>query len=99
MKTPPPPMWGEVLEEDLYDDSEPFYDHELHRREFAARKQHLEEVERKHPARASSTDGAAPKLKRKVIYVYESQDKPPAQRKVSDRPVGSSEISRLAQAG
>ena len=28
-KTPPPPMWGEVLEEDLYDDSIPFYDHEL----------------------------------------------------------------------
>lgn len=21
-------MWGEVLEEDLYDDSQPFYDHE-----------------------------------------------------------------------
>ena len=28
MKTPPPPMWGDVLEEDLYDDSTPFYDHE-----------------------------------------------------------------------
>lgn len=27
-KTPPPPMWGEVLEEDLYDHSQPFYDHE-----------------------------------------------------------------------
>ena len=27
-KTPPPPMWGEVLDEDLYDDSIPFYDHE-----------------------------------------------------------------------
>jgi hypothetical protein len=29
MKTPPPPMWGDVLEEDLYDDSQPFYDHDL----------------------------------------------------------------------
>ena len=27
MKTPPPPMWGEVLEEDLYDNNTPFYDH------------------------------------------------------------------------
>ena len=26
--TPPPPMWGEVLEEDLYDKNTPFYDHE-----------------------------------------------------------------------
>lgn len=27
-KTPPPPLFGEVLEEDLYDDSIPFYDHD-----------------------------------------------------------------------
>lgn len=27
-KTPPPPMWGDVLEEDLYDHSQPFYDHD-----------------------------------------------------------------------
>lgn len=27
-KTPPPPMFGEILEEDLYDDSVPFYDHD-----------------------------------------------------------------------
>lgn len=27
-KTPPPPMWGEVLEEDLYDPNTPFYEHE-----------------------------------------------------------------------
>jgi hypothetical protein len=26
-------MWGEVLEEDLYDDSVPFYDNELAQRE------------------------------------------------------------------
>ena len=25
-KTPPPPMWGDVIEEDLYDYSQPFYD-------------------------------------------------------------------------
>ena len=28
MPTPPPPMWGTLLEEDGYDASEPFYDHQ-----------------------------------------------------------------------
>ena len=28
-KTPPPPMWGEILEEDLYDENTPFYDEDL----------------------------------------------------------------------
>lgn len=27
-KTPPPPFWGEVLEEENYDPNEPFYDDE-----------------------------------------------------------------------
>ena len=26
-KTPPPPLWGEVLEEENYDPNEEFYDH------------------------------------------------------------------------
>ena len=26
MKTPPPPMWGDVIEEDLWDPKEIFYD-------------------------------------------------------------------------
>ena len=38
MKTPPPPMWGDVLEEDLYDDSTPFYDHDKAIRESNLRK-------------------------------------------------------------
>jgi hypothetical protein len=38
MKTPPPPMWGDVLEEDLYDHSTPFYDHEKAIREGNLRK-------------------------------------------------------------
>ena len=25
-KTPPPPLWGQVIEEDLYDMNQPFYD-------------------------------------------------------------------------
>lgn len=28
MKTPPPPIWGETLEEDNYDNSEDFYNHD-----------------------------------------------------------------------
>jgi hypothetical protein len=28
MKTPPPPMWGEILEEENYDPNEEFYDDE-----------------------------------------------------------------------
>ena len=90
MKTPPPPMRGEVLEEDLYDNREPFYDHGLQQREFAARKNKLEDLQLKHPPRASSTDGPAPKLKRKVIYVYETQEKPPANQ------VDGAVISKLA---
>ena len=31
-KTPPPPMWGEVLEEDLYDPNTPFYDDHLNKK-------------------------------------------------------------------
>ena len=37
-KTPPPPMWGDVLEEDLYDDNTPFYDHDEAMVEMRARK-------------------------------------------------------------
>lgn len=36
MKTPPPPMWGEILEEEGYDPSEEFYDHQK-----AMREQHI----------------------------------------------------------
>ena len=36
-KTPPPPMWGEILEEDLYDENTPFYDEDLVLKEQEAR--------------------------------------------------------------
>lgn len=67
-KTPPPPMWGEVLEEDLYDDSVPFYDHELHMKEKRARK--VKEANLK----AVRPPSEGHKLKRKVIYVYEKDN-------------------------
>ena len=59
-------MWGEVLEEDLYDENTPFYDEELVLKEQKARLQKLKDMEALHP----DTKGDR-KLKRKVIYVYE----------------------------
>lgn len=48
-KTPPPPMWGEVLEEDLYDPNTPFYDAELNQKlkeQREARIQHMLEQDK-----------------------------------------------------
>jgi hypothetical protein len=67
-KTPPPPMWGEVLEEDLYDENTPFYDDELAMKEAIAREQKLAIMRGEHP-------DPDRKLKRKVIYVYEKDNK------------------------
>ena len=39
MKTPPPPIWGETLEEDDYDGTEEFYNHEKAIKEMKDRKQ------------------------------------------------------------
>ena len=60
-------MWGEVLEEDLYDENTPFYDDELAIKEQLARQEKLEKLKSDHP-------DASRKLKRKVIYVYEKDD-------------------------
>lgn len=35
-------MWGDILEEDLYDDSQPFYDEDIARRESEYRKNKME---------------------------------------------------------
>lgn len=55
-------MWGEILEEENYDPSEEFYDHE--RAEAEMRRRKIMEEKKKR------FDGK--KLKRKVVYVYES---------------------------
>lgn len=49
-KTPPPPLFGEVLEEDLYDDSIPFYDHQHAMAESENRKVRLSQINGKLPA-------------------------------------------------
>jgi len=73
-KTPPPPMWGDDLEEDLYDDSTPFYDDDLAQMEKKARIKKEQDMYRMLPrSTASSMDGEkGPRLKRKVIYVLEN---------------------------
>lgn len=55
-------MWGEILEEDNYDPNEDFYDHDRAEAEFKRRTQMEEKKKR--------FDGKI--LKRKVVYVYES---------------------------
>ena len=73
-KTPPPPMWGDILEEDLYDMSTPFYDHELAVMEKGARIKKEQDMYKLLPrSTGSQMDGEkGPRLKRKVIYVYEN---------------------------
>ena len=73
-KTPPPPMWGEVLEEDLYDNNTPFYDHELAQMEKKARIKKEQDMYKLLPRSTASQmdDERGPKLKRKVIYVLEN---------------------------
>jgi len=38
VRTPPPPLWGEEIEEDYYDPTEEFYDHEKAEEEAKKRK-------------------------------------------------------------
>jgi hypothetical protein len=38
VKTPPPPLWGEILEEENYDPNEEFYNHDKAEREMKRRK-------------------------------------------------------------
>ena len=61
-------MWGEILEEDLYDENTPFYDEDLVLKEQEARLKKMQEMEALHPNMKGDR-----KLKRKVIYVYEKQ--------------------------
>ena len=62
IKTPPPPMWGEILEEENYDPNEDFYDHDRALAELKRREQ-MEEKRKRFEGK---------KLKMKVVYVYES---------------------------
>lgn len=73
MKTPPPPMWGEVLEEDLYDNSQPFYDHELQMSLQQQREKRIQELLEQDRKIRDNPDGSRA-IKRKIIYVYDDED-------------------------
>ena len=74
MKTPPPPVWGETLEEDDYDDSQPFYAHNDAMERLKERKrQELAKLEAA-GGKTQSQRAKILKLKRKVVYTYEYSD-------------------------
>ena len=86
MPTPPPPMFGAMLEEENYDPKQPFYDHE---KSMALMNMRLTQAQLKHKFEHGED---APidkrlKLKKKVIYTYEYDDKDDheEERKVSQR--------------
>lgn len=80
MKTPPPPMWGDVIEEDLWDPKEIFYDAQQAQAEHMRRKlkqQKLIEppsVRRQKPPISQNSNSKQPKLKAKVVYEYSYSD-------------------------
>ena len=39
MKTPPPPLWGTILEEDNFDENEDFYNHDEAMKQLKKRRQ------------------------------------------------------------
>lgn len=55
MKTPPPPIWGTVLEEDNYDSSEDFYNHSVAMKALEKRrKEELAKLEAKGGSKTAS---------------------------------------------
>ena len=67
MPTPPPPMWGTLLEEDNYDPKQDFYNHEKALAEMTNRGKSVElkSINNEKPSSKKL------KLKKKVIYTYE----------------------------
>jgi len=69
-------MWGEVLEEDLYDANTPFYDDDLNKKLTQQREaniQYMLEQDRQ----IRELEGNIPPsrtVKRKIIYVYEDEE-------------------------
>ena len=75
-------MWGEVMEEDLYDHNTPFYNHDEALKELMERKAKVRAMleqdalirEALESGRRKDVDSQ--RLKRKVIYVYEDDELP-----------------------
>ena len=73
MPTPPPPMWGEILEEQNYDPRTAFYDHEKSMAAMKLRKTQ-EMKKRSFEYGEEKPMSKRLKLKKKVIYTYEYED-------------------------
>ena len=94
MKTPPPPMWGAILEEDFYDPSEAFYNHTAAMKQMDERRmQELARLEAK-GTRTVSQRAKILKLKRKVVYAYEYSD--PSDDDDANKPLQQPEPGTLA---
>lgn len=72
MPTPPPPLWGTLLEEENYDPKEEFYNHEKALIELRRRKS--EALKKSFINPESTPRSKRLKLKKKVIYTYEYSD-------------------------
>ena len=68
MPTPPPPMWGTLLEEDNYDPKAEFYNHDKAIAEMAKRGKSVQQINSIQNDKPSSK---RLKLKKKVVYTYE----------------------------
>lgn len=69
-KTPPPPLWGTVIEEETYDINQPFYD---------GKKAAELELQRRQQEQIKSgeiTSNEPYKIKSKIVFTYEA-DEPP----------------------
>ena len=74
MPTPPPPLWGTLLEEENYDPREDFYNHQKAEAEMARRRK-ADELKKPYTKQGSTPSSKRLKLKKKVIYTYEYSDK------------------------
>ena len=67
-KTPPPPMWGDILEEENYDKTQPFY---IHKPDPQMEEMQRRIQERVQSGEVSEEDSKRYVLKKKVVYAYE----------------------------
>ena len=70
-RTPPPPLWGTVIEEDLYDKNQPFYSHKPDTTDKQA-EMRLQQLIK--AGELPDDNSKRYKLKKKVIYTYELDD-------------------------
>ena len=76
-------MWGDTLEEDDYDGTEDFYNHQTALKQLKERKEkELARLET-NGVRTASQRAKILKLKRKVVYTYEYSDESDGEKKAN----------------